>query len=128
MAVTLLHEAKVSDPKNTTTYHLASGRKVTNTAWTRVPLSDIEHPYIERLIEEGFIELREVASRAKITKPVAAAVEDAAPVKKSRSKAKASPKVEEPVAEPVVSGVSPEDAIAAILNEVPEAVTDTPSE
>lgn len=126
MAVTLLHEVKVSDPKNTTTYHLSSGRKITNTAWTRVPLKDLEHPHIEGLIDGGFIELREVSSRAKITKPVAApeAVE-ATTAKKSRSKAKA---VVEPVVEPVTSGESPEDAIAAILNEVPEAVSDTASE
>ena len=131
MAVTLLHEVKVSDPKNTTTYHLPSGRKITNTAWVRVPLTDLSHPHIEGLIEGGFIELREVASRAKITKPVVAPVE-AAPAKKSRSKAKAAPKVVEPVAEevvePVTSGESPEYAIAAILNEVPEAVSDTASE
>lgn len=133
MAVTLLHEVKVSDPKNTTTYHLPSGRKITNSAWVRVPLTDLDHPHIEGLIDGGFIELREVSSRAKITKPVAApeAVE-ATTAKKSRSKAKAAPKVVEPVAEEAVetvtSGESPEDAIAAILNEVPEAVSDTASE
>lgn len=124
MVAILLHEVKVSDPKNTTTYHLPSGRKITNTAWTRVPLKDLEHPHIEGLIEGGFIELREVQSKAKITKPVAAPVEDA-PVKKSRSKAKA---VVEPVVEPVTSGESPEDAIAAILNEVPDEIVEIPSE
>lgn len=93
----LTHEVKVKDAKNTTTYHLVSGRKALAARWTKVPLSDVSHPYIEKLIEDGVLEIREVETDLFSGKKVAA---KATPKAKSKAKPKVEA-VETPVEIPV---------------------------
>ena len=105
----LTHEVKVADAKNTTTFHLVSGRKATASRWTKVPLTDLAHPYIERLIEDGVLETREIEVDLLSGKKIAAA--KPAAKSKSKAKSKAEPVAEIPVdmpqeAEPIVEAAA----------------------
>lgn len=107
----LTHEVKVADAKNTTTFHLVSGRKATASRWTKVPLTDLAHPYIERLIEDGVLETREIEVDLLSGKKIAAAK----PAAKSKSKAKSKA---EPVAEIPVDMPQEAEPIAEAAAEV----------
>ena len=128
MSTKLTHEIKVIKDGHTTTYHLSSGRKIGRHKWVRIPLSDVSHPYIEKLIQEGVLGVREYQAPSfastKVADSVEAPVEPQAEAKpepkpepvlkpKALAKPKPEPKLEPkaPVEAPVEAPVTPTDVV-----------------